>query len=136
MRADAERVLRATGKLQLIKGLQRLGLRYINQVELDRPWQSITTLNELVPDALGRRIRDRRFHYGLDYDLDRMSLAMGNVTSDGSEKLQLDLDCYREGPGLPDIYSEAVMEWLDSAHEHIYAVFTSSLTAEYLAEIT
>ncbi len=135
LRADTERVIAALIRLQVASGIHRLGLRYINQVALDRDWSSITTLTDSVPETITKKIRDRRFHYGLDYTPDRMNLAVGNLTSNGQEKLQLDIDFFRENEQLPPLNADSVLGWLDKAHEHVYEVFTSLLTEEYLGEI-
>lgn len=132
---DIRRVIATLIKLRLANEIRRLGLRYINQIGLDRAWSSITTLGERFPETLSPKIRDRRLHYSLDYEPDRMNLAIGNVTSNGSEKLQLDLDFFREGSHLPPLEVQDILQWVDVAHEYIYAVFTSLLTKEYFEEI-
>jgi len=135
LRADVARVIEAVIKLALAKEVRRVGLRYINQMTLDRPWASITTLTDKVPEAVGARIRDRRFHYTLEYQPDRMNMALANVTGDGRDKLQVDLDFFRGEVDLPQMQNQAILEWLDVAHERVYEAFTSLLTEEYLREI-
>lgn len=135
LREDVTRVVDVLIKLGLAKEMRRLGLRYINQMALDRAWSSITTLTERVPEAIGRRIRDRRFQYSLEYEPDRMNMALGTVKRDGQDKLQLDLDFFREHSDLPQLQTEAILEWLDVAHGQVYDVFTSLLTEEYFREI-
>jgi len=135
LRADVERVIEAVIKLALAKEVRRVGLRYINQMTLDRPWSSITTLTDNVPEAVSSKVRNRRFHYSLEYQPDRMNIALANVTGDGQEKLQVDLDFFREEVNLPQMQNQPILEWLDLAHERVYEAFTSLLTKEYLREI-
>jgi len=135
LRGDAERVIEVLIKLALVKKVRRVGLRYINRLTLDRPWSSVTTLTDKVPEAISSRIRNRRFHYNLEYQPDRMNMALANVTGDGAEKLQVDLDFFREEADVPQMQTHAILEWLDIAHERVYEAFMSLLTVEYLREI-
>jgi len=136
LRGDVERVIEVVIKLALVKEVRRVGLRYINQMTLDRPWSSVTTLTDDVPEAVGSKIRNRRFHYSLEYQPDRMNMALANVTGDGGEKLQVDLDFFREEVDLPQMQTQAILQWLDIAHERVYQAFMSLLTEEYSREIT
>jgi uncharacterized protein (TIGR04255 family) len=135
LRGDVGRVIEAVIKLGLAKEVRRLGLRYINRMTLDRAWSSITTLTDHVPAAVGSKIRARLFHYTLEYQPDRMNMVLANVPGDGDEKLQVDLDFFREEVDLPQMETQAILQWLDIAHERVYEAFTSLLTEEYLREI-
>lgn len=134
-RDDVQRVIEAVKSLEAVKEVRRLGLRYINQMVLDREWSTITTLTDRVPEGVSSKIHSRRFQYGLDFEPDRMNLGLGSVDKNGESRLQLDLDFFREGEALPVLEPQVVLEWLDMAHEHIYEVFSSSLTQEYMKEI-
>jgi uncharacterized protein (TIGR04255 family) len=135
LRGDVARVIEAVIKLGLVKEVRRVGLRYINQMTLDREWSSITTLTDHIPEAVGSKVRNRRFHYSLEYQPDRMHMALANMTGDGEEKLQVDLDFFREEMDLPQMETRAILQWLDIAHERVYEAFTSLLTEEYFKEI-
>ena len=135
LRGDVERVIEVVIKLALVKEVRRVGLRYINQMTLDRPWSAITTLTDNVPEAVGSKIRDRRLHYSLEYQPDRMNMNLANVTGDDGEKLQVDLDFFRQEVDLPQMQTQAILQWLDIAHERLYEAFMSLLTEEYLREI-
>ena len=135
LRADVERVIDVVIGLALVKQVRRVGLRYINLLTLDKPWSSVTTLTDKVPEAVSSRIRNRRFHYDLQYQPDRMNMALANVTTDGAERLQVDLDFFREETDVPQMQTHAILQWLDVAHERVYEAFMSLLTEEYLREI-
>jgi uncharacterized protein (TIGR04255 family) len=135
LRGDVARVIEAVIELSLAKEVRRLGLRYINQMKLDRAWSSITTLTDHVPEAVSSKIRDRLFRYRLEYEPDRMNIVLANPTRDGDEKLLVDLDFFREEVDLPQMETQAILQWLDIAHERVYEAFTALLTEEYLEEI-
>jgi uncharacterized protein (TIGR04255 family) len=55
--SDAESVLKAATKLDLLKKVTRLGLRYINLAALDRSWSEIITYKVSAPTLIESAVK-------------------------------------------------------------------------------
>jgi uncharacterized protein (TIGR04255 family) len=134
LRRDVELVLDAVVALDAVGQVERLGVRYINRMLLDRAWNEVTTATYGLPAFMSARVEGRQLHYTLKYDKDTMDLALGDVSVEATQMLQLDLDYHRENANqTPE--RDAIMMWLDAAHDSVYQAFTGLLTEAYFAEI-
>jgi uncharacterized protein (TIGR04255 family) len=134
-RADTERVVSALLLLEEVLSIKRLGLRYINRAPLNRPYDEILAIRYEIPPPLAGRIAKQVAQFEFTFDEDRLRLVIADVQVDDEKLIQFDLDFMRESPFEP-IAGDAVLGWLDTAHEHVYDAFTTVMTRDYLEEIS
>jgi len=134
-RALIVRVLREYQAIVGVGDLHRIGLRYINQIELPLSGfnlQDFITLDPPLTGGLDRPLRGVYQRYELDYS-DPTGILIhqtGIQTIDERRNLVLDLDF-----GSTQVEhlrgTDQVEGWLDQAHEHVYQAFRSSLNADF-----
>jgi uncharacterized protein (TIGR04255 family) len=116
--------------------LKRLGLRYINRIDLlQHDWNDIVTAKYELPASAASKVSARRLSYLLLYEADRLNLTLADATVDGRPMLHLDLDYYL--PDASEIKSDidSCLAWVKQAHDVIYQIFKDLLTPEYFEEI-
>lgn len=115
-----------------VKGLQRIGLRYINQIvipasltELKDYFQFHLSLGPELPQNMVNFVAGCEFAYN-DRDLCRVQLMP--VASGISEQLTLilDIDYFLAKPR--GIEPEQAMEWVEEAHDKVEEIFEGCIT--------
>ncbi len=132
---DIRRVISALLKLGHAGGVTRLGLRYINRMPLDRPVVDIVVAKFELPAILQDHAQGWTAVAELAFGDDTMNVACATVNADGREMLQLDTDLFRDA--IPDALGfDAIIEWIERAHERVYQVFVAMLQPHYFEEIS
>ncbi len=115
-----------------VRGLQRLGLRYINQMvipasptELKDYFQFHLFLGPELPRNMVNFIAGCEFAYN---DKDRCRVQLMPTASGGSEGLTLilDIDYFLAQP--KGIEPEQAMEWIEEAHSKVEEIFEGCIT--------
>lgn len=140
-RGEAERLLRAADRLQLLRDVKRLGLRYINRAPLDRPTEEIVTYSIDAPPLIDDTVEARRMTLlGRVQNVGVLQTSVAWPVSDTSQSkdaqerwLVLDFDCYADRKG--SIRIADAMTWLDKGHEHVYQAFRASLQPQFLSSL-
>ena len=130
---DSRRIAEIAKDLDLVGTVDRLGLRYINRIQIDRPWEEIITTRVAAPEILEDWATSHTFRWGTRRDnLGTLTTAISwPVDHDGKEHIVIDLDMYQE-PSRP-METEAIMDWHRQAHEGIYQTFTACLTEPFFS---
>lgn len=131
--SSCEQVIVAADKIGLLPIVSRIGLRYINNAQLDRPVAEIISIvvqaPELISSALiGQHVRLLTQKLNVGTLVVSAAWPITNETTK-AQTVVLDLDMYSE-PGRRMKVRE-LMRWVHTAHDHIYAVFESSLQPTY-----
>jgi uncharacterized protein (TIGR04255 family) len=112
---------------------QRIGLRYINRVEapldsvdLENYFGFRITLDEALPQELVAFIVGASFAFNEARDLCRMQLADAVAEEPGTTVFILDIDYWSNEPGI--VHSVDAMNWVDSAHGRIEALFEGAIS--------
>ena len=108
--------------------LQRIGLRYINDVDLGRESYSIEDFFEFYP-FLGSNIPQTllgyhclvQFEFEDGRDVLIMQITAGNKSEDQNAHVILDLDYFLAQPGSVEFADST--EWLEKAHANLESVF-------------
>lgn len=116
-----------------IKGIQRIGLRYVNLIEI--PHESVTLGNyfEFAP-SLGKRLpRELRtfllgteFNFFDERDVCRVQLASALPGPAGQYRANLDLDYYLAKSQA--VSPDDVIEWVENAHTNLEVLFEGCIT--------
>lgn len=115
------------------QAIQRIGLRYINDIEFDR--RSVILANYFtyhpnIGDALPERNQNVRmsvdFLYENNRDLARLQLSTIAGSKENSIAARLDIDYFLLLPGTIDLGQTE--EWLNRAHDAVNALFEGSIT--------
>ena len=114
------------------KGIQRIGLRYINQVMLGEESIDLEQFFDFYPFAGERMPQDYlSFIIGVqiafhdDRDILRLQMTTGAKDESDRVPILLDLDYFPRISG--EVSFENVFDWLDEAHMHIEEVFEGCL---------
>ncbi|NUN50188.1 MAG: TIGR04255 family protein [Candidatus Brocadiae bacterium] len=140
-RALISRILHEHERVAGFLPVRRLGLRYVNQMELpDRPRKArdLSRWINLVPQltrGLDRPVRGMYQRYEIEHDAPVGVLIhqTGVVARDGSPALLLDLDFGSDSPGVRTLAD--IARWLDLAHDLIGTSFVETLNPEYYERI-
>jgi uncharacterized protein (TIGR04255 family) len=136
LREDVERVLTALLEIGAVGRFQRLGLRYINRIEVDqRARETFVSARDTLPPVLAERIRQRRLIYSVSFGNDQMNVGLVDLTFDDRPVLDIDLDYFLPDASAFPVDVEHTLIWLQTAHDNVYEVFMSLLAPEYLEEI-
>ncbi len=116
-----------------IKGLQRVGLRYINRVELFAPKVEVEQYFEFYP-FVGPRlpqnmvsfIAGSEFSYAEGRDNCRVQLTPEPHFSEGRSAFILDIDYFLAQPTA--IKFSDVLGWIEEAHNRVEEVFEGCIT--------
>lgn len=115
------------------KGIQRIGLRYINRIEI--PSQCIELEDYLefrpfigpnLPQDFGPFIVGIQVPYENSRDILRLQLANAAVQPPNIVAVMLDLDYFLAQPG--QVLLENVFGWVEVAHSHIEEAFEACIT--------
>jgi len=117
-----------------VEGLERIGLRYINRVELDGPNVQLNEYLDFYP-FLGQRLPQRfvSFFAGVEFsysdDRDRCRLQLAPIPIPGKEGkavFMLDLDYFLIRPR--GVAVEDALAWVEDAHSRVEEVFEGCIT--------
>ncbi len=115
------------------KGIQRMGLRYINQISLPGPPPKIEDYFEFrpfvgpnLPQAFGAFAVAIQIPYEEARDVLRLQLTRAVVEMSDTLSVTLDLNYEMAQPDRVPL--DDVFAWLDTAHRHVEAVFEASIT--------
>jgi uncharacterized protein (TIGR04255 family) len=115
------------------KGIQRIGLRYINRIELPgnrveladyfefRPF-----VGERLPQDYGPFIVGIQIPFEDSRDVLRLQLASLAVETPGTVAVMLDLDYFLARAG--GVSQDEVFGWIEIAHAHVEEVFEACIT--------
>lgn len=115
------------------KGLQRVGLRYINRIEI--PGQSVDLeeyfqfrpfVGRDLPSNYSSFIVGIQIPYDDGRDSLRLQLANAAIEAPDVLAVMLDLDYFLAEPG--QVTLDNVFGWIDTAHSHVEEVFEACLT--------
>ena len=115
------------------KGIQRIGLRYINRIEIPGKRGGLADYFEFLP-LVGKRLPQDYgpFIVGIQIpfedsrDFLRLQLASAIVETPDTVAVMLDLDYFLAQPGT--VSKEDVFDWTEVAHDHVEAVFEACIT--------
>jgi uncharacterized protein (TIGR04255 family) len=120
--------------------IERLGLRYINELPLDpsRRIRDVLVARPQLPEPLAGSVVNIYQRADIPmHDIEGIFIhqaGLGAPRGDGPRALFLDLDLGSTKPfQISD--SEAILAWLDRAHDRISEAFAASVTKEYFAEL-
>ena len=117
-----------------VEGFERIGLRYINRVELDGPNVQLNEYLDFYP-FLGPRLPQRfvsflagvEFSYADDRDRCRLQLAPVPILGkEGKAVFMLDLDYFLIRPR--GVAVEDALAWVEEAHSRVEDVFEGCIT--------
>ncbi|MBI3245436.1 MAG: TIGR04255 family protein [Deltaproteobacteria bacterium] len=122
------------------EALTRIGLRYINRIEipaksieLEAYFHAFPRIPEPIPQAFPSFV----LHVDVAYEKPSSVLRfiLGSAPSETPEKLTfiLDLDMVGSGENVPSM--EQLGNWIEVAHEHVEAAFDASFTEKTHKEI-
>jgi len=115
------------------KGIQRIGLRYINRIEI--PGQRIELedyfefrpfIGPQLPQDFGPFIVGIQVPYENSRDFLRLQLAKASAETPNTVAIMLDLDYFLARPG--EVPQDNVFEWVDVAHNHVEEAFEACIT--------
>jgi uncharacterized protein (TIGR04255 family) len=113
--------------------LRRIGLRYINQLEipgetldLDQYLNFRPFVGPGLPQLLQGFILGIQMPYDEERDMLRLQLTTIEATAAGVSTLLLDMDYYLARP--EGIVLDATFDWLERAHTRVQSVFENCLT--------
>lgn len=115
--------------------LDRIGLRYINQIPIPSAGRKINEMLTIQPKlsrSLDRPVTSFFQRYALEHENPKGGLIhqTGLQIVDGNPIVALDLDFFSKA--VADIASvESMMDWLDQAHERVEEGFIDSLTPDF-----
>jgi uncharacterized protein (TIGR04255 family) len=115
-----------------VRGIQRIGLRYINRIELPDSPMKISEYFEFYP-LIGSRLPQNAVNFitGADFDYtdgrDRCRLQLTHASNTQENKtFMLDIDYFLAKPRAVDI-SDA-LSWVEEAHGRVEEVFEGCIT--------
>ncbi|MCC6738643.1 MAG: TIGR04255 family protein [Planctomycetia bacterium] len=140
-RALVSRVIEEHERVAGFLPVKRLGLRYVNQIELPaRPRKAgeLARWINLVPQlarGLDRPVRGLYQRYEIEHDspVGVLIHQTGLVVQNGIPTLLLDLDFGSENPGVRT--QTDIARWLDAAHDRVGSAFVETLNPEYYERI-
>jgi len=120
--------------------LIRIGLRYINRIEIARekiPLEEYFQTLPQVPDSIPQDLESFLLQIEVPYDdpVGRLRLIFGPAPSAtiGTLAFMLDLDFYTFGEKCPAI--DIADEWIEAAHTRVEQAFDASLTKKTHKEV-
>jgi len=115
------------------EGIQRIGLRYINRIEIPgqrieledyfefRPFIGPQLLQDFGPFIVGIQVP-----YEGSRDILRLQLANASAETPNTVAVMLDLDYFLARPG--EVSLDNVFEWVDVAHNRVEEAFEACIT--------
>ena len=115
-----------------VRGVDRIGLRYINQIdppsdtiELEEYFEFYPHIGKRLPQTLASFIVGAEFSYDEERDKCKVQLAPAIVHREKSA-LILDIDYFLARPQSIDI--SMVMDWIEKAHSRVEEIFEGCIT--------
>jgi uncharacterized protein (TIGR04255 family) len=115
------------------KGLHKVGLRYINRVqipgsniELEDYFEFLPRIGPRLPQDFGNFMAVVEFPYEGARDVLRLQMANAPSQSVDQAAVILDLDYFLAQPG--HILLPSVFEWVEQAHDRVEEVFEACIT--------
>jgi uncharacterized protein (TIGR04255 family) len=115
------------------RGIRRIGLRYVNRVEISYPeiekkdyLQFYPYVGPDLPQQFEAFIAGIQVPFEGDRDTLRLQLTSAELQTQGNVAFLLDLDYFLSKPEAVDF--QGVFDWVRVAHEHILTVFEACLT--------
>ncbi len=131
--ARLESAFRTLTRVVNVKELQRIGLRYINRIELPGPSAQLDQFFEFMPLLRGSLPQDMvafnvRSVFPFNGSRDLCKLELTNAAPEKSDNAAfiLDLDYYLNRARA--VSAEAAMEWVNEAHERVSELFEGAIT--------
>lgn len=125
---------RALTKKVEVQGLQRIGLRYINLIEVPGKSFNLIEFFDFRP-LLGERLRKRALS-GLivgcllpssdGHDVTKVQLMNTGAAKEDATEFLLDIDHFTARAGL--VSPDQAMQWVEKAHEQVEEVFEDCIT--------
>jgi len=123
-----------TSYLQIapIDKTRRLGLRYINNIPLDRELTEIINVEVKTPESV--RNTTNSFQYTITNTTELGELTLRITKNKNKNSIVLDLDLYKEQTTEKTVTD--ITRWVDDAHTQIYNFFKELLTENYFKELS
>lgn len=133
--SDSLHMIEVAYSLGLLTEIGRLGLRYVNSADLDRPWSEILSIRVEAPPEWESEDSVRNFRWVSPADQVGKLTAITSwpVEGDNTRRVVFDLDCFLENPGALD--KASLEEWHREAHERVYQAFVSGLMPKYFSSL-
>ena len=132
-RAMIEKGFSVLGAVGDIGGLQRIGLRYINRVEipgqrveLDDYFEFRPFLGERLPQDMNTFLVGCVLPFSEQRDLCKVQLADAVLENQETSAFMLDLDYFLAKPNSVSV--DNALLWVDQAHERVEEVFEACIT--------
>lgn len=115
-------------------GLTRIGLRYINRIELEqdeydfRPFEFRPQLPSAITNPVQGFILGIELEYEKKCDVLRIQLTSTNASTDNQKAYLLDLDYFLQQSTSIDI--DRALEWVEKAHSNLEEAFEKCITNE------
>jgi uncharacterized protein (TIGR04255 family) len=116
-----------------IKGIQRIGLRYINLIEIPQEtvqledyFEYAPYLGERLPKELRTFLLGSEFNFSDGRDVCRVQLASALPSQTGQYRANLDLDYYLAQPQA--VSPDEVIAWVENAHTKLEELFEGCIT--------
>ncbi|HED03512.1 MAG TPA: TIGR04255 family protein [Candidatus Fraserbacteria bacterium] len=116
-----------------VKGLQRIGLRYINLIEmpsslvrLEDYFEFYLFLGPRLSQNMAHSIAGCEFQYAIDRDRCRVQLTPAPSASSGHPTLNLDIDYFLAKPRGVEV--ESAIDWVEESHNRVEEVFEGCIT--------
>jgi uncharacterized protein (TIGR04255 family) len=116
-----------------VSGFERVGLRYINRIEipeetvdLDKYFGFRPALDASLPQDIQGFIVGAAFPFEDDLDLCRIQLADAVQEEEKSSAFVLDLDYWVTQPGTVEL--DGALAWIDRAHLHTESLFEGCIS--------
>lgn len=128
-----ERAFEALSRTVEIRGLERIGLRYINQIQipaspvrLEHYFQFYVFLGPQLPQDMANFIAGSEFVYAHGRDRCRVLLKPAPSSSPECAALMLDIDYFLAQEKGVEV--RAAIDWVEEAHDKVQEVFEGCIT--------
>ena len=115
-----------------VQGLERIGLRYINHIELPAQGGELAEYFEFYP-FVGQRLPQQMVSFlaGVEFsyadDRDRCRVQLTPIPGSGGKSLfMLDIDYFLARPGAVEVVD--ALAWVEEAHNRVEEVFEGCIT--------
>lgn len=122
-----------------IKGLQRIGLRYINRIEIPGPSVNLDDyfgfrpfIGRNLPQVMENFIVGCKFPSSDEQDICRVQLTNATPEKPGNSAFLLDLDYFLSRPQA--VSPDKALEWVQMAHQQVENIFEGCIT-DHLREV-
>ncbi|MGQ9663598.1 MAG: TIGR04255 family protein [Kiritimatiellia bacterium] len=116
-----------------VKGLERIGLRYINRIEVPSPIERLKDyfafyvfLGERLPQRMASFLAGGEFIFAEGRDRCRVQLSSATADPQGRTELLLDIDYFLARPN--EVYPQDAIGWIEEAHNQVEHIFEGCIT--------